>query len=75
METTQAAVYNFVRLHRSRMRVEQERAVDIFSDNPQWKEFQSIPDGTFDNVEMLSDGKTYKYQKAGTNACYITRKS
>lgn len=62
-------VKTLVSLNRTKMRVGQERELDLESNSV----FQSIPRATW-KVEM-NDGKEYKFEKLGTHGAYITRLS
>lgn len=61
--------------NRSKMRIGQERQVDFFPDDLNYKLFEGIPDGTYEDLQSHRDGKTYTFHKAGTRSAYITRTS
>lgn len=62
-------VKTFVALNRSKMRVGQERELDLESDDV----FKGLPKASWE-VEM-ADNKRYKFEKTGTHAAYLTRLS
>lgn len=63
-------VKHLVSTHRTKMRIGQERSLDLSNNTS----FESLPQANWE-VEMASDGKKYKFEKTGTHGAYLTRLS
>jgi hypothetical protein len=62
-------VKTFVSLNRSKMRVQQERSLELSGDAT----FESLPKAAW--KVTMADGKEYKFEKVGTHGAYLTRLS
>jgi uncharacterized protein (DUF2344 family) len=65
----EVSVKMLVEANRNRMRVEQERPLNLTDS----KTFENLPEGSWE-VEM-TDGKKYLFKKAGSGAAILTRLS